>query len=324
MESKIIKEAASCYGAEPIKCLGGFLNQVYLLRQGQRELVLKAYKADQVTYRQLKSEYLWMQALREDGVEVPQHILTEKGSPILELNDEDTVYYFTVFSKVEGVIVPPQEWNKQFYYLWGQSLGRMHAVASTFIEPDEEFELPHWSTTPEFDYVHENDGQPMVNIFQEMINYSASLPISKKTFGITHNDFHHENFFVQDQQIIPIDFGDMQYSHYFYDMAVTIYHAIQVMKKRANTLDFLHEFLPHFFSGYESVHVSLDEFGDWMVQLPRFLSYRRMYSYVHMQLYLPTEKKISLQPMLEEMRKNIINQTPVVEFPEGFFKELRN
>ncbi|TSB45652.1 phosphotransferase enzyme family protein [Alkalicoccobacillus porphyridii] len=323
MKEKVIKDAASCYGAELIKCLGGFTNQVYLLQQGQTELVLKAYRADQISYRQLHSKNVWMQALREKGMLLPLHIMTQDEKPILEREAGSEKYYFVAFSKVKGSIVHPEQWNKQLYYLWGQSLGKMHAVASTFNPPDEEFELPHWSTNPLVQFSHDDFDQSVLQQFQEMVDYSASLPISTKTFGITHNDYHHENFFIHRQQVIPIDFDDAQYSHFFYDLAVSIYHAVQVIKTKANKLDFLLEFLPHFFRGYESEHVSLDQFGDWKEQLPKFLSYRHLYSYVYLQLNLSNEMKNSLQPILEKMKKEILHQKPIVHLSENFLEKIR-
>lgn len=323
MNQNQIKDAAAHYQAEYMMCLGGFFNQVFLIRDKEREYVLKAYNAKQASFRQLQSELIWMQSLRESGVAVPENVKTLAGEQILTIRYEEDIYFYIAFHKMEGTIVQPAEWNNEFYHLWGKALGKMHRAASTFDEPDEEFDLPHWSTSPHYLAIHESFDDKMFNIYQDMITYSTTLPISNETFGIIHHDFHHENFFIHQKEVRPFDFGDTQYNYFFYDLVVTIYHAVQSI----NVLDrgpFLEAFMTNLFRGYQSEYVSVNRFGDWVEQLPSFLAYRRMYSYGYLQLYLPEHKKAKLEPTFNKMKQDILTETPVVEMPSSLIKQVQS
>ncbi|MDQ0205460.1 phosphotransferase enzyme family protein [Alkalicoccobacillus murimartini] len=322
MDLKLIKEVASYYGTEVVSCLGGFFQNVYHIKDREREYVLKGQLAEHTSYRKLQSELIWMQTLRESGMSVPEHIPTLNGERIVKVRDQEKVYFFVAFAKAKGSIVSPKLWNSEYFELWGRALGKMHAAASVFKEPDEEFELPHWSTSPDFLAIHESFDPEIFDIYQEMVSYSTTLPVSNMTFGIIHNDFHHNNFLVHKDKGVPINFGDAQYNYYFYDLAVSIYHTVHSIRTSQDPSSFLVTFLTHFFKGYQSEHCRIEQFGDWIEQLHPFLAYRRMYSYEYMQLYLSVEKKREHQSYFHKMKQDILTQSPVLEYPNSFFERI--
>lgn len=322
MKENLVREAAVKYQAQLIKKAGGFSDQVYVIQHLEREYIIKAYHSKDISLRQLQSQLIWMKSLRDGGLAVPDVLKTISGDTVYQqTTDIEETYYYVVFSKVNGRMIPYKEWNADFYRIWGRTLGRMHQVASSFNEPDEEFDLPHWSTTPSYLAIHESFDDQMLKTFHEMVEYSSSLPTSNETFGIIHHDLHHENLLINQNQGYPIDFGDVQYNYYFYDLAISIYHALQFVGETERH-DFLKFFLVEMFKGYEQTFQRVHVFGDWVDQLPFFLEYRRMYSYYYLQLYLPNEKKKLVDHRLKKMHRAILHRTPVVSLPKSLIKEI--
>ncbi|MFK3938476.1 phosphotransferase enzyme family protein [Alkalihalobacillus sp. NPDC078783] len=322
MKENLVREAAVKYQAQLIKKAGGFSDQVYVIRHLEREYILKAYHSKDISLRQLQSQLIWMRALKDGGLAVPEVLKTIAGKTVYQqITDNEETYYYVVFSKVNGRIIPYKEWSADFYRIWGRTLGSMHKVASSFDEPDEEFDLPHWSTTSSYLAIHESFDDRMLQRFHEMVDYSSSLPTTNQTFGIIHHDFHHENLLINENHGCPIDFGDVQYNYFFYDLAISIYHALQFVRE-SERHDFLRFFLVELFKGYEQTFQPVRVLGDWIDQLPFFLEYRRMYSYYYLQLYLSNDKKKILRHKLQEMHGRILDRTPVVSLPRSLREEI--
>ncbi|MEK4564443.1 phosphotransferase [Alkalihalobacillus sp. FSL R5-0424] len=322
MKENLVREAAVKYQAQLVEKAGGFLDQVYVVRHLEREYILKVYHSKDISLRQLQSQLIWMKKLKEGGLAVPEILKTIAGQTVYKqtTNGEET-YYYVVTSKINGRILRYKEWDADFYRIWGRTLGRMHRVASTFNEPDEEFDLPHWSTTSSYLAIHESFDDQMLQRFHEMIDYSSGLPTSNQTFGIIHHDLHHENLLINDSQGYPIDFSDVQYNYFFYDISISIYHALQFVRE-SERHDFLRIFITDLFKGYEQTFQHVDMFGDWMSQLPIFLEYRRLYSYRYLQLYLPDEKKKIVRHKLQDMHRRILDRTPVVSLSKSLIEEI--
>lgn len=81
----------------------------------------------------------------------------------------------------------------------------------------------------------------------------GKLSKGRNCYGMIHHDLHHKNFYINNKEIVLFDFGDCECNWFVYDIAIVLYHALQVINGNdVQREDFALQFTKSFLKGYNT------------------------------------------------------------------------
>ncbi len=213
------------------------------LRNGGR-VALRVHRGGYHSDDALQSEFDWMRALTEAGIEVPRVVPSQEGKLFERVCTVDVPEgrQVDVLEWVDGRQLGALESGLQVgdeavaacYFTLGQISARMHNHTSEW-RPPEGFVRHQWC----------EDGlagpEPLWGRFWELDQLSASQPAllkeaqiaiksdlltygkSARNFGLIHADLVPENLMVDGDRVRVIDFDDAGFGWYLFDLATSFY-----------------------------------------------------------------------------------------------------
>jgi Ser/Thr protein kinase RdoA (MazF antagonist) len=313
MDSQVLTQVALLWGQEvsEFRLLGGFSDNVFALKFGCSDVVLKLTALSPEKSAALQGELAWVSYLADNGLRVARPIPSRQGNLLEEINDEGSSRLAVVWEKVKGTYVnieDPRVWNQELFQRWGAVLGQLHNLAR---QAPAELALPHWHQGELFQKDITHLGQGISLRWQQYQNQLNALPVDFRGYGNIHNDLHHENFFIHEGNLWLYDFGDSEQNWYAYDIAVSLYHAVQASAEAPMRLEFARRFLDGFLAGYLK-NSSLDH--QWLQKIPWFLNWRQLYSYVYLTINLDQEKlRPQVRDALNRIRQRAEENQPFID-----------
>ena len=159
-------------------------------------------------------------------------------------------YYASVFRKVEGKQISQTDLNEKSMFLFGETLGELHALSRQYENPD----IKRWSHNDVMNWIEstllslklDSDGIRELEFLRKKLN---ELPITKENYGLIHFDFEPDNIFYDELRgsCGVIDFDDAMYHWYVMD----IVQAIDAIKHETGKDD-ISELRSVFLNGYRS------------------------------------------------------------------------
>src|SRR5262245_18010073 len=232
----------ACTRIEPIKVRE---NAVYAVHtaDGQRvaqRIHRQGYHGDE----SLRSEFAWMRALHEQGIEVPRPLLSRAGREF-ELFDFDGVNgprQGDVFGWVVGrplgavgdVASEDEGWIARTYAVVGELAARMHNQSSAWQPPagfvrhrwDAEGlagETPLWGRFWELEALTRDERALLVELRDCLRKDLPALGSSTDRHGLIHADLVPENVLVHSERLRVIDFDDAGFGWHLFDVATSLY-----------------------------------------------------------------------------------------------------
>jgi amicoumacin kinase len=272
----ILQAAMQGYAIKPhqIRLLDGFESFMYEFERPDGSFILRIGHSQRRTPDLIRGEVDWINYLAAGGASVSRAILSENGK-LVELVDDDQGGQFlcTAFARAPGHTVKREQINERLFLNYGRLIGRMNALAKTFVLPNPAWKRYEWDD-------HENlcveDWLPphekgILERYLLLKDYLISLPKDSESYGMIHQDAHPGNFFVDDDYRITLfDFDDCVYGHFIYDIAMVLFYTSMWKKDAA---EFTRKFMPLFLRGYRDEN-PLDP--AWLKELPHFLKLREI------------------------------------------------
>jgi Ser/Thr protein kinase RdoA (MazF antagonist) len=274
-QDTILHQAMQRYGIAPdqIRLLGACESFIYGFERGSGSYILRIAHTIRRSAALIQGEVEWINYLAAGGVSVSRAILSERGQLVESVEDgQGGQFLVTAFVAANGQ--PPWDlWSPTLFERYGQLLGRMHALAEDYQPGSAATKRPAWDEGL-FEFVDQflPASQTLVREkYQQCFAYLRTLPKDKTTYGLTHQDAHGNNFFVDEAGIITLfDFDECAYSWFGNDIAITLFYIVQ---DEADWPTFTWEFMTHFLRGYQQVY-SLDPY--WLQTIPTFLKVREI------------------------------------------------
>lgn len=257
------------------------------IREGQPSIlkVMDVPKAEvEGKKRCVSARLAFVRFLGQRNIPIVYPELTEDGE--LEVTEVDDTHAFLAYSyrKREGVHVfeLPINEHEDIFVRWGEAMGRMHALAGEYpiwrqlSEDPEDRKVLGWESEWEGFFEWCKDEEVKASWRKLRIQLDA-LPITRASFGFTHNDLHLHNLLVHDGELTVLDF-DVANLHWFAcDIATAIhsiftYAANGALEKTPDDPEKTRQLTRAFLRGYEQAQ-QLDAF--WLDHLELFLQYRR-------------------------------------------------
>jgi amicoumacin kinase len=265
-----------------LRLLGGFSNNVFECKRPDGNFILKFYPSQEYKEDSIREELNWIQFLHQSGVQVTPPLHSVDGNLIEMIQDvNDVEFYVLAFEKAKGTFVNVLDkecWNKEFFYYWGKTLGKIHSISKKYVPGIGRKE---WNQGVLFKETSEVVLEKWGNFIKEL----EQLSKENDSYGMIHNDLHHKNFYINNNELVLFDFGDCEYNWFVYDIAIVLYHAVQTVDEKdvQGRNDFAFLFIQSFLEGYLTEN-HLEQY--WLTKLPFFLNYRQIFSYMYFNRFL--------------------------------------
>lgn len=263
-----------------IKLLDGFESFIYEFDRAAESFILRISHDLRRTENLIRGEVDWINYLHQGGASVSKAILNTQGDLISKVPDgQDGHFLAAAFEKAAGG--PPSSglWGEGLIEQYGRLIGRLHALTKSYRPADPAWRRPDWDD-PEFyevDWLLVSESQA-VEEYQNLIRHFASLPKSRQSYGLIHQDAHAGNLFVDEEDKITLfDFDDCCYSWFINDISIVLFYIALGVEDQAA---FTREFMTNFLRGY-GLENELNH--EWLREIPSFLKLREidLYAVIH-------------------------------------------
>jgi Ser/Thr protein kinase RdoA (MazF antagonist) len=215
-------------------------------RDGGRSYVLRLHRPGYNSIEELESERVWVQALKETGVPVPDSVVTRQGGHFTRVDipgrDEQRFAGMTTWLEGEPLsnfltsCTDPSERKRMFF--------RIGEIAAMFHNQSAEWQAPPGFTRRELN--HESllgeapfwgrfwehpdlDASERALLLRQRDKLRASLGAYGKradTFGLIHADLTLDNILFDGDRLAVIDFDDCAYGWYLYDITALLIECV--------------------------------------------------------------------------------------------------
>ncbi|OCP00522.1 MULTISPECIES: homoserine kinase [unclassified Ensifer] len=240
------RQALACWGVtdqkpELLKYRENAVFRVHLA--DGRPAALRLHRAGYHSAEALHSELLWMAALNNGGLAVPQPISTEDGRLLVALPAEGEfgTQHADVINWMDGeplgesgkpLSLAPQRLVRIFSEL-GASMAEMHNLADRWTPPDGFWRAawdgegllgsrPLWGRFWDCAVLPPAQATALSALRHDLRQHLATLPTPAKDFGLIHADLVRENVLVDERGVTFIDFDDAGHGFRLFDIATAL------------------------------------------------------------------------------------------------------
>lgn len=241
--------------------------------------MIRVSMAPKKTRREIVSEMMWIDDLKQFKQTICEPNISAKGNLLEEFEIDGKTYRAGMFRTARGKLEPIANMSPMFFICVGDLMGTIHNVSTnereigikyqrkTLTEQFSERKEKTFSSLPE-------EIRQRIEAIEKKVN-SRSTDLGK--YGICHGDFHHNNFFVEANNVWLFDFDGCCYADYLYDAAsffqACFLHGYKAGKDCRKV--FYEEIFPYFKIGYE---LNKECSEDYWNEIELFIEYRTAYS----------------------------------------------
>ena len=202
--------------------------------------VLRIHRPEYHTLEELNSEQLWTEALRAEGIDVPEAVKTTNSERYAQVKTNGQVRNVGLLKWVEGRTLRESATRKNQDSLLetnfeniGRLLAALHRQAVNWETPRgfkrhsldaNGFmgEAPFWGRFWEADDFSAAQKQRMRSMRRTVYPLLANLPKHASAYSLIHADLHTGNVVEHDSELHIIDFDDAGFGWHAYDFAVAL------------------------------------------------------------------------------------------------------
>ena len=333
-DREVLYRAASLFGIQKnelqrVDDYEGAANLVYEFEKDGNPLILRISYTPDRNAALIQAELHFVNFLADGGMRVSQPIHSINNRLVETINAENIPFHIVAFTKGKGIRVPDNGYRyredapiEEYFQNWGQTLGQMHALTSSYQPPKGMQPRPDWFelNSSRIKSVDQLPGRLEVvrQHIHAVLDEIESLPRQQNSFGLIHADFNDGNFTVDysNGDITVFDFDDCCYFWFIYELASAWEGGIgrimfSDLEKRRTFMD---HYMEQLMEGYQNYHNLTDE---WLVRMPLFIKLIQMEEFLHYAIYLD-EPDDTLQAELQYKIKCIEDEIPYM----GFFDSI--
>lgn len=228
-------------GIRGIKTLKGFHNKIFEGIYQEQSIIIRV--SSRRSSRQIHDEIQVLNAIK-DKVNLAEplkvddaYVVAHKGAVI------------AFFRKVKGLNWHETTLTDKAYYESGKTLGLLHLALKDVSSTHRDGFAQH----PDLALIDHLDGDVIV-ARDALLAEMKGLGASADEFGLVHGDYLYSNLIYQDGNVVIIDFDDIEYNYYLYDVAVYLFYLL--LGGRPTQIDIEANILVFntFMNGYRSVN----------------------------------------------------------------------
>lgn len=243
MHKKVLK----AFGLNILKDLNGFHNKVFLCQHDQQKVTVRITPVNKRrTLDALKAEIRFINmcqpVLRSSS---PYSI---NDTPIHQVNG----YFYVFFKYIEGDMWFECEHTDETYFMAGQNLGYVHQVSQQAqqLKRDSYLEHPDVLLAKTMDDV-------CVKALEDVMTKMKQWDKGPMHYGLIHGDYLFSNMVYHEGGLSVIDFDDIEYNYYLYDIAVYLFYYLLGGNPNHIDIEPNKVLFKAFMKGYRSVQKSV-------------------------------------------------------------------
>ncbi|WP_044641124.1 phosphotransferase enzyme family protein [Risungbinella massiliensis] len=277
-KTEILEEAVLRFQGDPasISLLGGLHQNVYEYERNGEASILKLIPFATKDRNLVYSELQWIAFLRKNGLQVPTPMLSKRGSTIEVINRLPVPCCVISFPKSEGKLLHEHietYWNPNFFKKWGQTMGKLHSLTPKFQKANTDLIFEEWNEGEVFYRDFSFIDPAIVEVWVKCINKVPHFEKTEESYGIIHNSFHHENFFITSAgDLLLFNLNHCKHHYFTYDIGTALFHSLKLVEQHEQP-DFVKMFLSSFAEGYQQEKSLV---RDWEEQVFFFTMYRQL------------------------------------------------
>lgn len=314
----VLDQAIEHYGLarDQLTLIDSNTDVVYECRGGDTTIILKLIHSSQATREFVCGEVDWVNYLASHDVPVSRPVPSMNGELVEVAGTGSSHFTVVAYEKAAGIHVgyEENEWNADLFQTCGQVVGRMHALAKAYAPPSGATKRPEWHEMlkkrrypPELDPVYAKS--------QQLTAHMHTLPRGPKACGMIHGDFHAYNFSVRDAGITVFDFAECTYSWFAHDLAIVVYHVVDLPYLGTDPDGFAGFFMQSFMPAYKREN-HLDPI--WETEMASFLRLREITTYAYLYSNWDYSDYPEVCEWMEACRYRIDNDIPIVSIDFSF------
>ena len=312
----ILEQVRRSYGigGDENRLLDGFESFIYEFDREGRSFILRIGHSLRRSENLIRGEVNWINYLHQGGAGVSRAILAENGELVVPIEDGSGDYFLaTAFEKAAGEPPKKEDLGPKFYEDYGRLLGRMHALAKSYLPDDSAWKRFEWDDPEliEIQALPDKTESLVIEKYNHLRRYLEVLPKSQESYGLIHQDAHLGNLVLDNGgKITLFDFDDCTYSWFVNDIAIVLFY---IALGKDNQAAFTEEFMTHFMRGYATEN-QLDE--GWLSEIPYFLKLREidLYAVIHRSFDVENIDHPWVAMFMKDRKSRIVNEIPFVDF----------
>ncbi|MCF9045222.1 phosphotransferase enzyme family protein [Acinetobacter nectaris] len=259
-----------------IKLLCQSENATFVIQTPNTKYALRLHRPNYHSKKAIQSELLWLDALTEHGISVPQAITNKDGEYVLTLKYSSKIERHAVlFNWVQGEM-PTTDVDPKAFKQLGSITAQLHQHSKQWQRPDH-FNRIIWNhdtmVSSEGHWGHWADVKNLTQLDKTLLQETVhtigtqlkQLDKSPQYYGLIHADLRLTNLLLQDNKIGVIDFDDCGLSWFMHDLAAAL--------SFNEHLPHAPEWVDQWLDGYEQhAHISQLEYA----LIPSFIMQRRI------------------------------------------------
>lgn len=311
----ILQEAMRRYGItnDQIHPLDAFESFIYEFERDSHAYILRISHSFRRSESLVLGEVDWINYLAEGGVSVAKAIPSESGKLVEAIEDQwGEAFLVTAFVKARGQ-APWDLWTPKLYKSYGKMIGQIHTLSKSYQPNQAAWKRPDWNNDLfEFveRYLPESESIAKKK-YRDICSHVNTLAKDRESYGLTHQDAHGSNLFVDEMgQITLFDFDECAYNWFINDIAVVLFYIVQDAE---DWRVFTEEFLSHFLRGYVQA-CTLD--FTWLKEIPNLLKIREieLYAVMHRDFDVNNIDDEWCARFMHNRKSRIENDVPYIDF----------
>jgi amicoumacin kinase len=311
----ILQEAMRRYRitTDQIRCLDAFESFIYEFERDSHAYILRISHSFRRSEALVLGEIDWINYLAEGGVSVAKAIPSESGKLVEVIEDRrGGTFLATAFMKARGQ-APWDLWTPKLYTSYGEMIGQIHTLSKSYQPNQAAWKRPDWNNDLfEFveRYLPESESIAKKK-YKDICSHVKTLTKDRESYGLTHQDAHGNNLFVDEMgQITLFDFDECAYNWFINDIAVVLFYIVQDAE---DWRVFTEEFMSHFLRGYVQT-CPLD--FTWLKEIPNFLKIREieLYAVMHRDFDMNNIDDEWCARFMHNRKSRIENDVPYIDF----------
>jgi Ser/Thr protein kinase RdoA (MazF antagonist) len=239
MHEKVLES----FGLNIMKDLNGFHNQVFLCQHDQQLVTVRITPVNvRRTFNQLNAEIQFLD-MCQSGLNTIEPY-TIKGSSIHQIEG----YFYVFFKYIEGDMWYECEHDDETYFMAGKNLGYLHQVSQKVPKLNRASYVEH----PDVELARALD-DVCVNALEDVLDKMNKWDKGGQDYGIIHGDYLFSNMVYSETVLSVIDFDDIEYNFYLYDIAVYLFYYLLGGNPGHIDIEPNIELFKAFMKGYRSV-----------------------------------------------------------------------
>lgn len=244
---EVALKAATSWGLRPksLSLIKHRENAVYkLLTDDDRLFALRVHRAGYHSDAALRSEFVWMQALGEAGINVPAFLLRNGTELFASISHEhlavprqvDLLHWIDgdQLGSVEEGLGENTGQISHIYSVIGETMALLHVHSSKWSPPPDFVrhswdlgglmgEAPFWGRFWELECLTPQQRRRITGARDCAVAQLSRVSTAPSHFGMIHADLVPENILLENGQIRIIDFDDAGFGWYLFDIATALY-----------------------------------------------------------------------------------------------------